>query len=118
MQNIEKAQIYDSKAGAFHNLMLTALHAHYVDGIHRADCITQFDELDYFVENASFLRCDNITLGYSFEKPVVKGRVYCTISNPFVISRYKGLDPEVAGGIDNNIYPRSLTVSLGTSLNF
>ena len=117
LQNIEKAQIYDSKAGGFHNLMLTALQAHYVDGVHRSDYVNQIDELDYFVENASFLRCDNITLGYSFEK-AVKGRVYCTVSNPFVLSRYKGLDPEVFGGIDNNIYPRSLSVSLGTSLNF
>ena len=85
--------------------------------MHPGDYTSQLDLLDYFVENASFLRCDNITLGYSFEK-AVKGRVYCTVSNPFVISRYKGLDPEVFGGIDNNIYPRSLTVSVGTSLNF
>ena len=117
MQNLEKSQIYDSKSGGFHNVMLTALQARYVDGIVRSDYVNQQKELDYFVENASFLRCDNITLGYSFEK-TVKGRVYCTVSNPFVITRYKGLDPEVFGGIDNNIYPRSLTVSLGTSLSF
>ena len=117
MQNIEASQIYSAKSGGFHNLMLTALQAYYVDGVNPSDYTSQLDLLDYFVENASFLRCDNITLGYSFEK-AVKGRVYCTISNPFVLSRYKGLDPEVFGGIDNNIYPRSLTVSLGTSLSF
>ena len=115
--SIEKGQIYSAKSGGYHNLMLSALHAYYVDGVRPSDYTSQLDLLDYFVENASFLRCDNITLGYSFEK-VVKGRVYCTVSNPFVISRYKGLDPEVFGGIDNNIYPRSLSVSLGTSLSF
>lgn len=74
--------------------------------------------LDRFVENASFLRCDNITLGYTFNEPKIKARVYVTASNPFVISGYSGLDPEVFGGIDNNIYPRSMTVLAGVSLQF
>lgn len=74
--------------------------------------------MDYFVENGSFLRCDNITLGWSFKRPVVSGRVFCTVSNPFVISKYSGLDPEVFGGIDNNIYPRSMTTVLGVNLQF
>ncbi len=73
---------------------------------------------DYFVENASFLRCDNITLGWSFKRPVISGRVFCTVSNPFVISKYSGLDPEVFGGIDNNIYPRSMTTVFGVNLQF
>ena len=77
---------------------------------------------DYFVENASFLRCDNITLGYTFNEKVTKNklhaRIYATVSNPFVISGYKGLDPEIFGGIDNNIYPRSMTTVLGCSIQF
>ena len=77
---------------------------------------------DYFVENASFLRCDNITLGYTFDQKITKNklnaRIYATIQNPFVISSYKGLDPEIFGGIDNNIYPRSMTTVLGVSLQF
>jgi iron complex outermembrane receptor protein len=117
MQNITANQVYDSKVGGYHNLMLEAINTHYNDGVQRADYGSNADLLDYYVENASFLRCDNITLGYSFEKEV-KGRVYCTVSNPFVISNYKGLDPEVFGGIDNNIYPRSLTVSVGANINF
>ena len=117
MGNVTANQVYDSKVGGYHNLMLNALNAYYNDGVHRAALGDAADMIDYYIENASFLRCDNITLGYSFEK-VVKGRVYCTVSNPFVISRYKGLDPEVFGGIDTNIYPRSLTVSFGASLNF
>ena len=75
-------------------------------------------ETDYFVENASFLRCDNITLGWSFKRPKISGRVYATVSNPFVITRYSGLDPEHYSGIDNNIYPRSMTTVLGVNLQF
>ena len=73
---------------------------------------------DYFVENASFLRCDNITLGWSFQRPKISGRVYATVSNPFVISKYSGLDPEIFGGIDSSIYPRSMTTILGVNLQF
>ena len=115
--SVDPEQVYSQKSGGFPNLMMNSLHSYYIDGITTKEYGSQFDLLDYFVENASFLRCDNITLGYSFEK-VVKARVYCTVSNPFVISKYKGLDPEVWGGVDNNIYPRSLTVTLGTSINF
>ena len=81
---------------------------------------------DYFVQNASFLKCDNITLGYSFDKlfgTKLSGRVYATASNVFTITDYKGIDPEVLDdpknpGIDNNIYPRPFTALLGVSLNF
>lgn len=80
---------------------------------------------DYFIRNASFLRCDNITLGYSFANLFktnsykgVGGRLYTTVQNPFVISKYKGLDPEVKSGIDSNVYPRAMTFLLGLSLQF
>jgi iron complex outermembrane receptor protein len=100
---------------------------YYVDNM-RSDMLysnpegtTKFDKwyaTDYFVENGSFLRCDNITLGWSFKRPKLSGRVFATVSNPFVISRYSGLDPEVFGGIDNNLYPRSMTTVLGVNLQF
>ncbi|WP_346304439.1 TonB-dependent receptor [Bacteroides sp.] len=76
---------------------------------------------DYFVQNASFMKCDNITLGYSFKKMFgapIGGRVYAAIQNVFTITKYKGLDPEVEKGLDNNIYPRPLTTLIGLSLNF
>ncbi|MCR4919913.1 MAG: TonB-dependent receptor [Prevotella sp.] len=75
---------------------------------------------DYYVQNASFLKCDNITLGYSFDKlfSKVSGRIYASATNVFTISKYDGLDPEVSGGIDNNIYPRPFTLLLGLNLNF
>ncbi len=76
---------------------------------------------DYFIQNASFLKCDNITLGYSFDrigKWTINGRVYATAQNVFTITNYKGIDPEVSGGYDSAIYPRPFTGILGLSLNF
>ena len=80
---------------------------------------------DFFVENGSFLKCDNITLGYSFTNLFrggsyagINGRIYASASNVFTITKYKGMDPEVSGGIDGDIYPRPLTLLLGLSLNF
>lgn len=80
---------------------------------------------DYFVQNASFLRCDNITLGYSFKnlfKSIyyggATGRLYATVQNPFLITKYDGLDPEVSSGMDKNPYPRATTFLLGLSLQF
>ena len=80
---------------------------------------------DYFVHNASFLKCDNITLGYSFNNLFkggsyngINGRIYASATNVFTITNYEGIDPEVFGGIDNNMYPRPFTVQLGVNLNF
>ena len=85
---------------------------------------------DYFIQKASFLRCDNITLGYSFQELFktngyqgINGRVYATVQNPFVITPYQGLDPEVQSsadtpGIDNSFYPRPTTFLIGLSLQF
>jgi iron complex outermembrane receptor protein len=72
---------------------------------------------NYYLEDATFLRMDNITLGYTVNQVrKAKIRVYATIQNAFVISKYKGLDPEVLNGIDNNLYPRSRTYVFGISI--
>lgn len=80
---------------------------------------------DYWVQNASFLKCDNITLGYSFANLFkcgnyqgIGGRFYVTASNVFTITKYKGIDPEVDGGIDNQVYPRPFSLIMGLSLSF
>ena len=75
----------------------------------------------YYVENASFLRCDNITLGYTMDNILnnaLKLRFFAAVQNPFVITKYKGLDPEVFDGIDNNVYPRPITCTLGIVATF
>ena len=75
---------------------------------------------DYFIRNASYLKCSNITLGYSFTTwdKYLKGRVYATVQNPFIISKYDGIDPEVADGNDSNPYPRPISFQLGINMNF
>lgn len=74
---------------------------------------------DYYVEDGSFLRMDHITLGYSFENfKWARLRVYGTVRNAFLITGYDGLDPEVANGIDSNVYPRPRTFLFGVSAQF
>jgi len=76
---------------------------------------------DYYLSNASFFKMDNISAGYSFDKVFtdkLQARVSLTVQNAFVITKYDGVDPEVDGGIDNNIYPRSRAVLLGVNFTF
>ncbi len=75
----------------------------------------------YFVENASFLRCDNITLGYTFRDLLQEKltlRIFAAVQNPFVITKFTGLDPEEFGGIQSNPYPRPITTTLGIVATF
>ena len=74
---------------------------------------------DYYVEDASFVRLDNITLSYSVDKlSFAKIRLYGTAQNVLTLTNYSGLDPEVANGIDNNLYPRSLNLIGGINVTF
>ena len=75
---------------------------------------------DLYLENASFLKMDNLTLGYSFDKfftDKISGRVSFSIQNVFTITNYTGLDPECSA-IDSNIWPRPKTFTVGLNLNF
>ena len=76
---------------------------------------------DYYLRNASFLRCDNITLGYTWQNLLnnnLRLRLFGAVQNPFVITKYNGLDPEVFSGIDGGVYPRPTTYSLGLVATF
>lgn len=76
---------------------------------------------DYYIENASFFRMDNISLGYRFSNISSKSlgiHIGAVVQNAFVITKYSGLDPEVDGGIDNNFYPRARTFMLGVTVDF
>lgn len=75
---------------------------------------------DYYIENASFFKMDNINLGFNVGR-ISKNtslRVSATVQNVFTITNYSGLDPEIPSGIDNNFYPRPRTYSLGFNLDF
>ncbi|HMH22212.1 MAG TPA: TonB-dependent receptor [Puia sp.] len=84
---------------------------------------------DYYIQNASFLRMDNINIGYNVGKLYhtrTTLRLNAYVQNVFVITKYTGLDPEIAAraqtlgnpGIDNNLYPRPRTFALGINLGF
>lgn len=76
---------------------------------------------DYYVENASFLRMDNLSLGYNFGKILrntASLRVNAIVQNVFVVTKYSGLDPEIFSGIDNNPYPKPRIYSLGINIAY
>ena len=96
-----------------------------LNNIHRAaidNNIEEQDQVTYsdaYVQDASFFKLDHITLGYNFGKLIGKSfRIYTTVQNAFVITKYKGIDPEVFGGIDNNLYPRPRTFVFGLNVDF
>ena len=97
--------------------------------IYQLKVVPEYSSL--YVENASHLRLDNLALGYTFNTNSVswldRARVYVTGQNLFVITKYKGLDPEVdenrnnglAPGVeDREYYPKARTFSVGISLTF
>ena len=83
-----------------------------------------------FVEDGSFLRCTDITVGYSLPTNIIKHagmskcRFYASVTNPFIITNYSGYDPEVdvqsglTPSYDINRYPRARTYVLGINLSF
>ena len=80
---------------------------------------------DYYLENASFLKLDNFTVGYTFPKlfNVTQDRpaslnIFGTVQNICTLTKYSGIDPEVFGGIDGALYPRPRTYVVGLKFNF
>lgn len=80
-----------------------------------------------FIEDGSYIRLDNATLGYNFKtfSSYVKSlRLYASVNNAFVITKYKGIDPEInqggiAPGVDSdNFYPKTRTVMFGLTASF
>ncbi|MFO7852431.1 MAG: SusC/RagA family TonB-linked outer membrane protein [Bacteroidota bacterium] len=86
---------------------------------------TQFENpkyfSDYYIENGSYLKIDNASLGYNFDNLLagkLNLRLYTSAENLLLITKYRGLDPEVASGIDNNLYPRPRIFLFGVSLTY
>ncbi len=75
---------------------------------------------DYYLENASFLKMDYVKLGYNFGRiaNIADLSLNFMVQNVFSITKYEGVDPEIADGIDNNFYPNPRTFSLGVNINF
>ena len=76
---------------------------------------------DYYIENASFLRMDNVNIGYNAGDIISRNtnlRIGANVQNVFTVTKYKGVDPEVQGGIDNNFYPRPRIYTINLNLDF
>jgi iron complex outermembrane receptor protein len=76
---------------------------------------------DRWIEDGSYLRLKNVTLSYKLpiNNTYIQGiTVWARATNVFTVTKYKGIDPEVYGGIDNNMYPRPFTLQVGVNLNF
>ncbi len=76
---------------------------------------------DYYVQDASFIKLDNVSIGYNFDKFLgsnATSRVSLGGQNLLIFTKYKGIDPEVEKGLDKSIYPRPIIVTLGLNVNF
>jgi TonB-linked SusC/RagA family outer membrane protein len=76
---------------------------------------------NYFVKDASFIKLDNVTVGYTLDKSILKSatlRFTAGVQNVLTLTKYNGLDPEKFNGIDNNVYPRARTFLFGVNANF
>jgi len=95
-----------------------------INNLHRDYLNTQFQTRqyysDYYVENASFLRMENLSVNYNFGQvgKISNLRVGAVAQNVFIVSKYSGMDPEVPSGFDSSFYPRSRTFSLSLNMDF
>ncbi|WP_289044851.1 TonB-dependent receptor [uncultured Olleya sp.] len=105
-------------ANATNNNILTNIHTDYYNtGFTVLDANTAIS--DHFVQEASFFKIDNITIGYTLDK--VKNttfRFYGSLQNVLTVTDYNGLDPEINLGIDNNFYPRPRSFVMGVNIDF
>jgi iron complex outermembrane receptor protein len=95
--------------------------ANSLDDVRNTGFINGQNQSDYYIENASFLKMDNLGLSYNAGKMFrdkLSLRLTANCQNVFTITKYKGLDPEIYGGIDNAIYPRPRIFVLGASIQF
>jgi len=108
-----------SSQGAYQNLTGSAMPSNLQRSVLTTGFVVPQYYSDYFVEDASFLRMDNITLGYGFAYRGQPFRLFATVQNAFTVTGYSGVDPTSGlNGIDNNIYPRSRTFSTGLTVTF
>jgi iron complex outermembrane receptor protein len=106
------------QVNATNNNILSNLHTDY----YNSGFTTISDKTalsDHFVQDASFFKLDNITIGYTLDDLKNKTfRFYGSLQNVLIVTDYDGLDPEINLGIDNNFYPRPRSFVLGVNVNF
>jgi hypothetical protein len=115
----------DSSKGSFQNILIRETDlSNGVANLLETGFTTQDTkrfESDYYIQDASFIRLDNVSVGYTFnQKANATSLVKLTLAaqNVLLFTDYTGIDPEISGGIDNNLYPRPITFTLGLNVNF
>ncbi len=112
----------NSNNAAYNNLLHSSF---FLSNLNSSALNTKFENgqqySDYYIEDASFFKMDNISIGYRIQQLFLEKlniHLSMTVQNVFTITKYSGLDPEVFGGIDNNIYPRPRTFIFGVNIDF
>lgn len=116
----------DSNNGSYQNVLLRETDlSNGVENLLETGFTTQDTkryESDYYIQDASFVRLDNVSVGYTFNQKenAAASLIKLTLAaqNVLLFTDYSGLDPEISGGIDNNLYPRPITFTLGLNVNF
>lgn len=118
--NATRADLFRPSTAQFTNILVDAADE-------KATDVNSFKYSSRFIESGTYIRLDNATLGYSFKNlgTAVKSlRVYTSVNNAFVITKYTGIDPEInqgglAPGVDSNtFYPKTRTVLFGVNFSF
>jgi TonB-dependent starch-binding outer membrane protein SusC len=117
--NATRADLFRPTSASLNNIL--------VDAAADSSDVNAFKYSTRFIEDGSYIRLDNATLGYNFKKissSIKTLRVYASVNNLFTITGYKGVDPEVnqggiAPGVDsNNFYPKTRTFLFGVNVTF
>ena len=118
--NATRADLFRPSTAQFDNILVDVANESPAD-------VNAYRYSSRFVESGSYVRLDNATLGYNFKnlgQYVRTARLYVSVNNAFVITKYKGIDPEInqggiAPGIDsNNFYPKTRTILVGVNVSF
>jgi|GEM_PF-664744 iron complex outermembrane receptor protein len=116
--------VYNGVDAAWGDLHSTYTNTGFLENVSQNALTTKFQTIqplsDYYIQNASFLRMDNISAGYTFDKLLdtdLSAKLFIAVQNAFIITGYKGQDPEQATGIDQANYPRARTFTLGLSVD-
>ncbi|MGF7232216.1 SusC/RagA family TonB-linked outer membrane protein [Arachidicoccus sp.] len=117
--NVARADLFRPSTAQYTNILTDVANESIND-------VNAFKYSTRFIESGSFIRLDNATLGYNFSRLgryIKRCRIYATVNNLFVITKYKGIDPEInqggnAPGIDSdNFYPKTRTLLFGLNIN-
>ncbi|MFD1001125.1 SusC/RagA family TonB-linked outer membrane protein [Ohtaekwangia kribbensis] len=120
IMNITRADLFKPSMATINNLPVEAASESVND-------VNSFRYSSRFVESGNYVRLDNATLGYNFKKlgqDIKRLRLYVSVNNLFVITNYKGIDPEInqggiAPGVDSkNFYPKTRTFLIGVNASF